>query len=195
MNTDKVNSAVIVKMQVADINSVREILVENNLETWNYNDFLSEIHRLDSLVLVGKIKNKVIGFCVARLIKPEGNMVTDIKSKDTNKVNYSNTSLEVIFHKPKELFSEGNFEVECEIYNIAVKKECQNQGFGKQILDEIVFLTKGHNVRSIWLEVRNSNLKAIDFYKKNNFRQEYERKNFYSNPLENALVMKLKVFK
>ena len=165
MNINKIDSALIVKMQSDDISFVLEILVENSLETWNYNDFLSEIQRLDSLALVGKIKNKVIGFCVARLI-------------------ISNQTL-------NNSLSEGNFEAECEIYNIGVKKEFQNQGIGRQILGELIFLAKRFHIQSIWLDVRNSNMKAINFYRNNNFRQVYERKNFYSNPLENGIVMKM----
>ncbi len=55
-------------MQIADINSVLEILIESGLEAWGYNDFLSEILRRDALVLVSKIKTETIGFCIARLI-------------------------------------------------------------------------------------------------------------------------------
>jgi ribosomal protein S18 acetylase RimI-like enzyme len=191
MNTDKIDSAVIVKMQMDDISFVLEILVENSLETWNYNDFLSEIQRLDSLALVGKIKNKVIGFCVARLIITNDTLVVIDKTKSFNKSNCRSILGDPTDFKSKKSSREGNFEAECEIYNIAVKKEFQNQGIGKCILEKIVFLIKRHNVQSIWLEVRSSNRKAINFYRNNNFRQVYERKNFYSNPLEDAIVMNL----
>ncbi len=68
MSSDKIVSAEIAKMQIADINSVLEILIESGLEAWGYNDFLSEILRRDALVLVSKIKTETIGFCIARLI-------------------------------------------------------------------------------------------------------------------------------
>ncbi len=66
MNPDKTVSTEIVKMRVSDINKVLEILNENSLEVWSRNDFLSEIQRPDPLVLVGKTKTAVVGFCIAR---------------------------------------------------------------------------------------------------------------------------------
>ncbi len=167
MSSDKIVSAEIAKMQIADINSVLEILIESGLEAWGYNDFLSEILRRDALVLVSKIKTETIGFCIARLIIT--NCLTI--NLDSSKKN-------------------ENLETECEIYNIAVRREFQNQGIGKQLLNKLVLLLKGYNTQSIWLEVRSSNRNALDFYHKNHFKQIYERKNFYSNPLENAIVMK-----
>jgi ribosomal-protein-alanine N-acetyltransferase len=159
----------IVEMRITDINTVLEILSENRLEIWSYNDFLSEIQRDDSLTLVGKMNNEIIGFCVARLIK-------------FTKQPHYNSGRAFIYDK--------NFETECEIYNIAVKREFQHRCIGSKLLDRIVLLLKKYNSQSIWLEVRTSNIEAIGFYQKNDFRQMYERKNFYSNPLENAIVMK-----
>ena len=45
----------------------------------------------------------------------------------------------------------------------------------------------------IFLEVRESNQVAINFYKKNKFNQISIRKNYYSEPNENAIIMKLEV--
>ena len=44
-----------------------------------------------------------------------------------------------------------------------------------------------------FLEVRESNLSAINFYKKNNFKQISIRKKYYSEPTEDAIIMKLEV--
>ncbi len=192
MNLNKTVSAEIVKMRITDINPALEILTENRLEAWSYNDFLSEIQRRDSLVLVGKVKTEVAGFCIMRLITSENNLEGSIidlyNSKISNKSTPENFITNLIYHE--SLIADESLKVECEIYNIAVKREFQNRGIGKQMLNKLVLLAKGCNSQSIWLEVRNSNRKAINFYQKNNFRQIYERKNFYSNPLENAIVMK-----
>ena len=45
----------------------------------------------------------------------------------------------------------------------------------------------------IFLEVRESNQVAINFYKKNKFKEISVRKNYYSEPNENAIIMKLEV--
>ncbi len=198
MNPGKTVSAEIVKMQVTDINQVLEILNENSLEVWSRNDFLSEIQRPDSLVLVGKTKTEVVGFCVARLIRFSSNPNNIYNSKTPNNSRAENfikaeNFTDALIYPELETPGDGEnikAETECEIYNIAVKREFQNRGIGNKLLNNLVLLAKEHNSQSIWLEVRNSNTKAVNFYQKNNFRQIYKRKNFYSNPLENAIVMK-----
>jgi ribosomal-protein-alanine N-acetyltransferase len=75
-----------------------------------------------------------------------------------------------------------------EILNIAVRKSFQKQGFGQIIFGEIFCELEQKNIKEIWLEVRESNAKAIAFYQKNGFEFQFERKNYYQNPPENALV-------
>jgi len=58
------------------------------------------------------------------------------------------------------------------------------------IYDEILRALKEKNIKEIWLEVRASNVKAIGFYRKNGFEMQFERKNYYQNPTENALILK-----
>lgn len=203
MNPDKTvsaDSAEILKMRIADIEQALEILNENSLEVWSRNSFLSEIQRPDSLVLVGKTKIEVVGFCVARLIRhyyypnyyPNSNSSFIHNSETANNFNARNFTDALTYPESETPGDSKNFkaEAECEIYNIAVKREFQNRGIGNKLVNKLVLLAKEHNSQSIWLEVRNSNTKAINFYQKNNFRQIYERKNFYSNPSENAIVMK-----
>jgi ribosomal-protein-alanine N-acetyltransferase len=47
--------------------------------------------------------------------------------------------------------------------------------------------------RKVILEVRKSNNPAINFYLKFEFRIAGERKNYYSNPIEDAYVMELEI--
>jgi len=196
MKPNRIVSAKIVKLRPPDINPALGILTENRLEEWGYSDFLSEIQSPDSLVLVGKIKTKVVGFCIARLIRPRiaftsiHNILNNNSKITSNNLRTENFIPDLIYPEIEVSDNSQNFEAECEIYNIAVKEEFQNRGIGNKLLNKIVLLAKKHNSQSIWLEVRNSNSRAIRFYQKNDFRQIYERKNFYSNPLENAMVMK-----
>ena len=73
-----------------------------------------------------------------------------------------------------------------EILAIATVEEYRNKGIAQELLDKI-------KTKDIFLEVRESNQVAINFYKKNKFNQISIRKNYYSEPNENAIIMKLEV--
>ncbi len=73
-----------------------------------------------------------------------------------------------------------------EILAIATIKEYRNKGVAQGLLDKI-------KTKNIFLEVRESNQVAINFYKKNKFKEISVRKNYYSEPNENAIIMKLEV--
>ena len=73
-----------------------------------------------------------------------------------------------------------------EILAIATIKEYRNKGIAQELLDKI-------KTKNIFLEVRESNQVAINFYKKNKFKEISVRKNYYSEPNENAIIMKLEV--
>ena len=73
-----------------------------------------------------------------------------------------------------------------EILAIATIEEYRNKGIAQELLDKI-------KTKDIFLEVRESNQTAINFYKKNRFKEISIRKNYYSEPTENAVIMKLEV--
>ena len=73
-----------------------------------------------------------------------------------------------------------------EILAIATVEEYRNKGIAQELLDKI-------KIKDIFLEVRESNQVAINFYKKNKFNQISIRKNYYSEPNEKAIIMKLEV--
>ncbi len=170
---------VIDKMNFADIVPVLAILTENNLETWTFDGLASEIERPDSLNLVGKFKGEAIGYSISRLIM--NNHYTLPNNNADQRKN----------HKTSE--NTTYFKYDFEIYSIAVKKQYQNYGVGQILLNNIVLQAQKTDTESIWLEVRKSNKQAIGFYKKNNFKEISERKNFYLNPSENAIVLRKKL--
>ena len=73
-----------------------------------------------------------------------------------------------------------------EILAIATIEKYRNKGIAQELLDKI-------KTKDIFLEVRESNQVAINFYKKNKFKEISVRKNYYSEPTENAIIMKLEV--
>ena len=81
------------------------------------------------------------------------------------------------------------------IDNIAVREEYRRQGVGEALLGEALlgaFIRFGREkLAFLTLEVRPSNEPAIRFYMKHGFAQVGRRKNFYSAPREDALLMTL----
>ena len=73
-----------------------------------------------------------------------------------------------------------------EILAIATVEEYRNKGIAQKLLNKI-------KTKDIFLEVRESNQVAINFYKKNKFKEISIRKNYYSEPTENAIIMKLEL--
>ncbi len=80
-----------------------------------------------------------------------------------------------------------------EIYNIAVENTCARSGVGQQLMAAAIQESRRRRASKVVLEVRKSNNPAINFYLKFNFRIAGERKNYYSNPIEDAYVMDLEV--
>ena len=78
---------------------------------------------------------------------------------------------------------------ECYIANVAVKKAFRKRGFGKVLVENAVAVAKEKGCSFITLEVRVSNAPAIALYEKCGFEKIGERKNFYTAPTENALIM------
>ncbi|MGT2923831.1 ribosomal protein S18-alanine N-acetyltransferase [Streptococcus caviae] len=75
---------------------------------------------------------------------------------------------------------------ELEVTNIAVKKAYQGKGLGSQLMS--VFI-KDEQL-PVFLEVRASNQAAQALYRKFGFRAVAERKAYYHNPIEDAILMK-----
>ncbi len=75
-----------------------------------------------------------------------------------------------------------------DIYNIAVISEYRRKGVGDALLREF-FAVLPAEVKTVGLEVRESNGAAISMYRKNGFETVGMRKNFYISPRENAVLM------
>lgn len=86
-------------------------------------------------------------------------------------------------------FAEG----EGDITTVAVEPEFRRNGLAKQLICEFE-KNLPNNTENIFLEVRESNIPAINLYQKCGFEKLSIRKNFYTNPRENAIVM-VKKFK
>ena len=81
-------------------------------------------------------------------------------------------------------FAEG----EGDITSIAVESDFRRKGLARQLIEEFEKILP-YDTENIFLEVRESNISAINLYRKCGFERLSVRKNFYINPCENAIVM------
>lgn len=78
---------------------------------------------------------------------------------------------------------------EGDIYNVAVKKEFRRQHIGEKLLRTLIETSVARGITSFTLEVRASNTAAISLYQSLGFEPAGIRKDFYSKPKEDAVIM------
>ena len=78
---------------------------------------------------------------------------------------------------------------ECHITNIAVLPEYRNKGIASMLINKMIEICKCSEIDRMTLEVRKSNIPAINLYKKFGFVEVGIRPNYYVKPVEDALIM------
>ena len=78
---------------------------------------------------------------------------------------------------------------EMHINNLAVHPECRGQGVGRRLLVGTLHAASAMGVRRATLEVRRSNVAAQRLYAAAGFRVVGVREGYYSQPVEDALVL------
>ena len=78
---------------------------------------------------------------------------------------------------------------EGEIYRIATKPEYRKRGIAYRLLDFAIKTARGAGLESVFLEVRESNVAARNLYRAYGFSEIGVRKNYYKEPVENAVLM------
>jgi ribosomal-protein-alanine N-acetyltransferase len=69
----------------------------------------------------------------------------------------------------------------------------KRRGIGTKLLIGLLERLAVRSVRNVWLEVREFNYKAISFYESHGFMAEVRRPNFFVNPTDNAVIMRLRM--
>jgi len=82
---------------------------------------------------------------------------------------------------------------EAHILSISIRNEMQSKGIGTLLLKSMLDQCKVMNYKKIFLEVRVSNEKAINFYEKFGFSKDAIRNNYYTDNSEDALLMSLSI--
>ena len=78
---------------------------------------------------------------------------------------------------------------EGEITNGAVCRQRQREGIGQFLLSGLFLLLRERGIRVLHLEVRESNRTAIRLYERMGFQKDGLRRNYYTDPSEDAVLM------
>lgn len=84
-------------------------------------------------------------------------------------------------------FEEGH------ITTMAVAPNWRRQGIGKLLLNHLIEKAKEIGLKELSLEVRESNQIARKMYQKFGFKMVARRKKYYVQPIEDAIIMSLKL--
>lgn len=77
------------------------------------------------------------------------------------------------------------------ITNVAVSPDCRRQGIARMLIDTLTAQARERGLAFVTLEVRASNAPAIALYEGAGFGRVGVRKNFYTAPSEDAVLMTL----
>lgn len=78
---------------------------------------------------------------------------------------------------------------QADIIDVAVTPGARGAGVGAAMIERLLFEGIKRGVSECMLEVRESNIPAIKLYENAGFKVLCTRKKYYSNPVEDALVM------
>jgi ribosomal-protein-alanine N-acetyltransferase len=80
---------------------------------------------------------------------------------------------------------------EVEILNLAVSARHRRRGIGSRLVHRLMGELEAVPLARIYLEVRRSNQPAIVFYERHGFRCVGERRDYYHDPRDDAVVLAL----
>lgn len=79
---------------------------------------------------------------------------------------------------------------ELHIMNLAVNPDYRRRGIANAMMTQAITHACTQGAHSAMLEVRASNVSAIAFYTQIGFQQIALRKQYYSNPVEDAMILR-----
>lgn len=80
-----------------------------------------------------------------------------------------------------------------DVMKIGVLPEYRRMGVAQQLLQALLVKAKETGCEQVMLEVRETNAAARQLYRKNEFRELAVRKQYYTQPVENGIVMNRKL--
>ncbi|MEZ5306968.1 MAG: GNAT family N-acetyltransferase [Pyrinomonadaceae bacterium] len=185
-NSDPVEASTsgiyVAQARLVDIEAIGKLSHCRGLAEWSNDSYADAIESKYYELLAAFDRGIVVGFILTRLL---GNGLGDLSRM-----------LEVVDADGRSESMETRKVTTCyefEICNIAVAEEIEGRGLGKLLLDSACFKSIGGSRGVVYLEARVSNKRAIEFYTRNGFQIDGIRKNYYKNPLEDAILMTLKI--
>jgi ribosomal-protein-alanine N-acetyltransferase len=79
---------------------------------------------------------------------------------------------------------------QAELGNVAVALEERGRGTGRRLIEAALERVRQRGARECFLEVRESNVIARSLYERCGFQAIGRRRNYYTRPVEDALVMR-----
>ena len=86
-----------------------------------------------------------------------------------------------------------------DILNIGIDPDFKRQGYGTALLNHLIKELRKRHIVEILLEVRAGNKSAIQFYKRQGFKEISVRKNYYmknsknQSHREDGIIMRIKI--
>ena len=172
-----------------DIEHILEIERECISPPWTHGSLLSEVYNEDSffaLALAEPVR-------AADLVMQADTTIALVQSPDgaaaqygANTKNANNDTNHIVGFVILRRAAD-----ECELLQIAVDKASRRCGIAETLMEAALRWARDAGAATVFLEVRKSNNAAIMLYEKHGFKKYGARKNYYADPIEDAVVMKL----
>ena len=82
---------------------------------------------------------------------------------------------------------------EAHLLILTVAREYQKQGYGQRIMDHLTSVAQNQQCITVLLEVRESNQAAFSLYLNSGFCEIGQRRNYYADTGEDAIIMALDI--
>lgn len=82
---------------------------------------------------------------------------------------------------------------DADLANLAVAPRARGQGIGRLLVADVIDRAGRANVEHVYLEVRESNARAIALYEAAGFRAFGRRRRYYRDPVEDARVLRIEL--
>ena len=167
-------------MTISDLENIKDILISDFDDYWNYNTLKEELTCKNSIYIVAKQES-------THIIDKHG--LPGFSSKTKTNKNHNNDSENSSLQNTIVGFAGIKIILdEAELMNIVVNKASRHSGIGTLLLNKLLEICKEKNLDSIFLEVNEKNLNAQKLYKNFGFETISIRKNYYNS--DNGIVMK-----
>ena len=84
---------------------------------------------------------------------------------------------------------------ELRMMNLAVAPHVRHRGIGRWLLQQAITMGLEQGARRALLEVRASNSPALALYERTGFSRSGMRTKYYTNPVEDAVLMELELYR